>query len=61
MNSRCTASNIDQQDQERKLLTWTAERVSQCQKLKFYGKMTVHFENGKIVRTVTESSEVPKV
>jgi hypothetical protein len=48
-------------EQDKKLLTWTAERVRQCQTESFYGKMTVHFENGKVVRTVTERSEVPKV
>lgn len=49
------------QDDKQKLLVWTAERVKRCQDEQFYGKMTIHFENGKVVRTTTERSEVPKL
>ena len=48
-------------DQNKKLLLWTADRVKQCQEQNFYGKMTVHFENGRVTRTTTEKSEVPNV
>jgi len=43
------------------LLSWTTERIKQCQESNFYGRLTVIFENGRIVRTNTEKSEVPTV
>lgn len=41
------------------LLSWAVRRVKECQQEKFYGKLTIHFESGKIVRTTSEKSEVP--
>lgn len=41
------------------LLAFVAHRVQLCQQDNFYGSLTVIFENGKVVRTKTERSEVP--
>jgi hypothetical protein len=41
------------------LLEWASHRIELCQKEQFFGKLTLHFEAGKIVRTTSEKSEVP--
>lgn len=42
-----------------KTTQWAIDQLKLCQKTQFYGKVTFIFENGKIVRRTSESSEVP--
>jgi len=46
-------------EETQKTLDWAVQQLSICQKTQFYGKVTFIFENGKIVRRTSESSEVP--
>lgn len=47
------------QSENERLLQWALDQIRMCQEEKFYGKMTIIMEGGKIVRRTTESSEVP--
>lgn len=46
-------------EETKKTLDWAVQQLNICQKTQFYGKVTFIFENGKIVRRTSESSEVP--
>ena len=47
------------QQKHDKTIEWAASRIEMCQKTNFYGRLTLIFENGKIVRLNSESSEMP--
>lgn len=46
-------------EETQKTLDWAVNALKVCQNMQFYGKLTFIFENGKIVRRTSESSEVP--
>lgn len=46
-------------EEAQKTLDWAIYQLEICRKTNFYGKVTFIFENGKIVRRTSESSEVP--
>lgn len=46
-------------EETQKTLDWAIYQLEICRKTSFYGKVTFIFENGKIVRRTSESSEVP--
>lgn len=46
-------------EETQKTLDWAIYQLEICRKTRFYGKVTFIFENGKIVRRTSESSEVP--
>lgn len=51
-----SAPKLSNQD----LLSWSVTKLKEGQELKFYGSITFILENGRIVRSKTEKSEVPK-
>lgn len=59
MNTNNSPAPKPQKLDDAQLLRWAVSRVQECQNDKFYGKLTVHFENGRIVRTTSEKSEIP--
>lgn len=42
------------------LLQWSMTKLKEGQEVKLYGSITFIFENGRLVRSKTEKSEVPK-
>jgi hypothetical protein len=50
---------MSEEEERSRLIDWAEHKLHRCVQRQFYGKVTFLLECGRIVRSVTEESEMP--